>query len=255
MKQTTVLLRSFKRLYLLLFLSFFSVTLRATTYVLAVGVADYQNLGYDGDLRYTENDIDAISNCYRRKGAKVKVLKGSRANSRNVINAMYEFFSQTSSKDNIILAFSGHGTPEGFCLYDCDGYGRGMLFFDDIKDCFKRSRAKTKVIFADACFSGRIRQGQNYHSHHKLADSNLLLFLSCRSNETSIESSEVRMGYFTKYLVDGLNGKADRNGNGLITAVELFNYVSRNVSRMSDYSQHPVMWGNFDKNCILMKNF
>lgn len=100
------------------------------------------------------------------------------------------------------------------------------------------------MIFADACFSGKMRQGKRQVKEEN-SDSNVMLFLSSRDNETSIERRDMTNGFFTICLKDGLSGKADENRDRKITAKEIFNYVSKNVKKLSRDKQHPVMWGNF----------
>jgi uncharacterized caspase-like protein len=60
-------------------------------------------------------------------------------------------------------------------------------------------------------------------------------------------------GVFTTYLLGGLRGKADVDSNRKITAKELFNYVSKNVSDKTNGKQHPVMWGRFRDDMVVME--
>ena len=78
-----------------------------------------------------------------------------------------------------------------------------------------------------------------------------MLFLSCRSNEKSIETPKMTNGFFTYALQHGLRGGADKNKDRIITAKELFDYVS--VKKESGNRQHPVMWGKFSNNMPVMK--
>ena len=80
-----------------------------------------------------------------------------------------------------------------------------------------------------------------------------MLFLSSRSDETSIERRDMQNGFFTTYLQKGLRGAADVNKDRIITARELFNYVQKNVVSISNDRQHPVMWGKFSDNMPVMK--
>lgn len=80
-----------------------------------------------------------------------------------------------------------------------------------------------------------------------------MLFLSSRGNETSIERRDMKNGFFTSCLQKGLRGGADVNRDRVITAKELFSYVSRNVKLLSNDKQHPVMWGKFSDNMVVMK--
>ena len=117
------------------------------------------------------------------------------------------------------------------------------------------SKCKNKMIFADACFSGKIRtEGTSSQSSVSSAKkANVMLFLSSRSNETSLESVGLTIGFFTTYLQKGLRGGADANRDRIITAKELYNYVHTGVSRATRNRQHPVMWGNFPDNMPVMK--
>ena len=110
------------------------------------------------------------------------------------------------------------------------------------------------MIFADACYSGTIRTNDNiYRSEVSAAKkANVMLFLSSRSNETSIERRDMKNGFFTTYLQKGLRGGADVNNDKIITAKELFNYVHANVADLSNGRQHPVMWGKFSDDMPVM---
>ena len=57
---------------------------------------------------------------------------------------------------------------------------------------------------------------------------------------------------FTAYLERGLRGGADTNRDRSITAIELFDFVSKGVAKDSSQKQHPVMWGNFDNNMSIL---
>ena len=110
------------------------------------------------------------------------------------------------------------------------------------------SRSRNKMIFADACYSGAIRQsGSRTAKDYGMAGSNIVLFLSCRTNETSIERKGMTNGLFTHALQHALRGGADVNKDRTITAQELFTYVSTEVKKQSKNKQHPVMWGKFSK--------
>ena len=79
-----------------------------------------------------------------------------------------------------------------------------------------------------------------------------MLFLSSRSNESSLEIPSMKNGFFTTYLQRGLRGNADANRDRTITAKELFDFVSTNVIKISKEKQHPVMWGKFSDDMPVM---
>ena len=117
------------------------------------------------------------------------------------------------------------------------------------------SKSRNKMIFADACRSGGLRE-KRVSSDLLSEDSskaNVMLLLSSRTNENSIERSDMQNGFFTEFLKRGLSGKADFNRDRVITAKELFEYVHKGVIDISDGKQHPVMWGNFNDQMPVIK--
>ena len=105
------------------------------------------------------------------------------------------------------------------------------------------------MIFADACFAGDIRE----HKAPKAGqEKDVMLFLSSRDNEVSIETPRMKNGFFTACLVRCLKGGADVNHDRIITAKELYSAVSEGVIKLSKDKQHPVMWGHFDDNMPVM---
>jgi uncharacterized caspase-like protein len=63
-------------------------------------------------------------------------------------------------------------------------------------------------------------------------------------------------GLFTYYLLEGLKGAADADGDRLVTVQELYAYVERQVvqrSRAVGASQHPIMKGELQGPLPLVK--
>ena len=58
-------------------------------------------------------------------------------------------------------------------------------------------------------------------------------------SEVSIEDPAWGHGAFTKALLDGLDGPADYDQDGVITLKELDLYVTRNVKKLTNGSQRP----------------
>lgn len=225
-----------------------SLMAEAKIYLVSVGISDYP--GTENDLRLPHNDAATIQWLYREnKQASTMLLINDKATVANVKSAMQTMFSQATENDIVVLFFSGHGVKGGFACYD------GFLKYSDVKSAMSYSQSKNKMIFADACFSGAMRNsGSGTTSDYTdLKNSNLMLFLSCRTNEISIENKNMTNGFFTYALQHGLRGGADANRDRKITAKELFTYVSKKVKEKSRDKQHPVMWGKFPDNMTIMK--
>lgn len=225
---------------------------QSSIYLISVGISDYKCIDA---LRLPQYDASAMANLYSKKNAtKVYLLLNEKATKSKVLKLMETIFAQAKSNDMILFYFSGHGFSEGFCMYDTDCPGGGYITFNDLKKIYSKSKAKRKIIFADACFSGAFRtKPQNKQSVSAFKDKNIMLFLSSRTDESSLERSDMKNGYFTNFLLKALAGEADSNKDKVVTSQELFSYVSKKVAEISKDRQHPVMWGNFSNHFIVMK--
>lgn len=219
----------------------------AKTYLVSVGVSDYP--GTSHDLNLPVSDAKTIQYVYsKNSNAESVLVTNSDATRNNVLAKMRSTFSKANDNDIIVLFFSGHGSSVGaFCAYD------GDIQYSEIRQIMAASKAKTKIIFADACFAGKMRQGRKNSNNQSFNKFNIMLFLSSRSNETSLERRNMKNGIFTTCLQKALRGGADANRDRKITAKELFLYVSKYVKQLSNDRQHPVMWGKFDDNMVIMK--
>lgn len=222
---------------------------KAETYVVAVGIAKYK---YISGLALPENDAKTMANLYKHKTKKAVTLTGHSATRSNILKALSVQFHRAKKGDMVVFFFSGHGYEGGFCPYDIRENFQNALSYQDIYSVFRKSKATRKVIFADACMSGGLRRRRinNHHLYQKKSD--VVMFLSSRTKEYSMESRKMRNGYFTAFLEKGLRGAADFDRNKIITAKEIFRYVSKGVRNVTENKQHPVMWGNFRDNFVMM---
>ena len=244
------------------------------SYALVVGISDYQHLpSPDGeraevgrlrDLRFAQRDADSI---YRilisnRGGAfkveNVRLLLGSDATQSNLRDSLQNWLPQKSEgAERVLIYFSGHGLVSGGQTYllpwDGDprnlrrsGYSTqelGEIFRDDI-------HAKHKVLITDACHSGRANEAlaennakssvQINRDLQNVAGTHFSLAAS-RGDEESRESEEIGGGHgvFTYYLKQALEGQADRNKDGFVSAGEVALYVRKLVSEWTVDAQHP----------------
>lgn len=222
----------------------------ARTYIVSVGINDYSRFPEKiPNLILPVNDATDVSNLFSLNSTDKCLLTNANATRNKVLTAMRKEYSMAGKDDTVIFFFSGHGYPGGFCLYD------GFLTYADIRKLLSNVKAKKKIIMADACNSGAIRidAGQSAGVTNSAKKSDVMMFLASRTNEYSIENRKMRNGYFTYYLLRGLKGGADANRDKVVTAKELYNYVSTTVARSTRDKQHPVMWGNFPENMPVVR--
>lgn len=218
-----------------------AIGVSAKTYIVACGISDYP--GTDSDLPNPANDARSVAWLFQKnKEGNVagELLINSNATTQNIISAMRRVFSKARPDDTVLFFFSGHGSRGTFVAYD------GKIPYGTLSQILASSAARNKMIIADACYAGKFREQGGAADLARVAQNgSVMLFLSSRGNEESIDSPDLKNGLFTAYLMRALRGRADRNRNRVITARELFEYVSEGVTKMSRNRQHPVMWGNF----------
>ena len=202
---------------------------QAKIYLVAVGISDYP--GVANDLTLPANDAKTIAWLYSQNShVKYSLLLNSDATKDRIVKAMSKLYSEATANDIVVFFFSGHGYPGGFVAHDA------MLDYQVIR----------KAMASTNC-----RNSQNSRASAKKA--NVMLFLSSRSNEVSIERRDMKNGFFTTYLVQGLRGGADANRDRTITAKERFTSVHSGVIKLSRNMQHPVMWGKFSNDMPVIK--
>lgn len=220
-------------------------------YVVSIGIADYRDPQMN-DLRWTEADVASFNKVMRKHTNEVYTLVGRNATHANTLVTIQNVFAKTSPKDAVILFFSGHGYPGGFCCYDM-GKNTGGLSYVEIASLFRQCKAKCKMIFADACFSGGLRKGKKQStSPDAIRNGDVMFFLSSRTNEMSQEMVGGPNGQFTRFLVRGLGGGADVNRDKIVTAKELYDFVHEGVTKATANKQHPVMWGRFNNTMTIL---
>jgi hypothetical protein len=221
-------------------------------FTVVVGVSDYE--GTLADLNYSDDDAELflrhLNKAFPSELANGKsiLLLNQNATYNNIVNALQQVFSQSTENDFIIFYFSGHGSPGYFCPTD---YTSNKVSHDLVKEYFKKSKAKYRLCIADACFSGSIGSNQsnnNYENTQNLRDQRLAVIMSSKPSQTSAETTQLKQGLFSYYLLRGLRGSADLNNDTYVTMGELFIYTKNIVSQKSNGSQIPVVYGvNLDR--------
>jgi len=228
-------------------------------YALVVGVANYDHMP---SLKYTDDDAYQMYAFLRSPegGAipkeNIKVLVDDIATRKNILSSMDNLFSHADENDVIMLYMSGHGLKGSFIPSDFDGYNN-QISYKSIAQLLEKSKAKHKICIADACHSGSLvnRKDADYapsiNAYYQLMDAlpsgGTALFLSSAANETSLEYSGLRQGVFSHFLIEGLSGKADFDGNKIITITELYQFVSNGVQEYTGKKQTPILTGNYNK--------
>jgi uncharacterized caspase-like protein len=87
----------------------------------------------------------------------------------------------------------------------------------------------------------------NYYSAWGNSSGGMVLMMSSKAEETSIEYRGLRQGVFSYYLIKGMKGEANTNYDKIVTITELYDYVKKNVQTYTSYKQTPVINGKYDR--------
>ncbi len=231
-------------------------------WALITGVAAYRHMPA---LRYTDDDAYRIFAFLRspQGGAipeeQINILIDEDATKESILESMRETFSKAGENDLVIMYFSGHGLKGSFLPIDYDGYNNKLLH-QEINNILEKSKAKFKLLIADACHSGSLFASKGSETESYLVDfyrslaktdPGTALIMSSKSNETSLESTGLRQGVFTHFLIRGLKGEADTNDDWQVTIEELYQYIYFKVRDYTNYRQSPMIQGDYDKNMVV----
>lgn len=229
-------------------------SLRSEVYAVVVGVNDYR--GAATRLRSAVSDARNVYNFFRQAApqGKIVLLTDNEATKERILATMREVFTKAGPDDLVLFFFSGHGLPGYFCPTDVGSLGQRVLAHSEIRDLFKTSRAQLKLCLADACYSGSI-QPKNTAATSPKSNSSVVVLMSSRPTETSIEANTAvgGTGLFTKYLVQGMRGAADKNNDRAITLAELYRYMRQGIRQASNNQQTPVLYGNVSSSKVLIR--
>jgi len=250
------------------------IELRRNVWALVVGINEYQNVR---NLKYAVNDAQAFYSLLVKQNQipkeNVILLTDQQASLRNLRRALGTQLKKRAGKeDMVIIFFAGHGaTEKDASSPDGDGLEKYLLPVDaelediytsaipmrEISHIFRRIKSERIIFIADACYSGAsggrtvnvsgIRSSLSEAFLDRVASGKgTIIITASGANEVSMESEEFKHGIFSYFLLEGLKGKADFDGDGLVTIDELYPYVSDNVARASGQEQHPVKKGTVE---------
>lgn len=230
-------------------------------YAVVVGVSQYTAMP---SLKYTDDDAHLFNSFLRSPegggldDSQIALLIDEAATRENILRTMRQFFLKADDNDVVLFYFSGHGLEGCFLPSDFDGYNN-KLRHEEIKNILMQSKAKHKLCIADACHSGTLNYGlaakgpapvsmAKYYQAFEESDGGVALLMSSKGEELSLEDHGLRQGVFTYYLLRGLKGGANANGDQIVTIRELYRYVYSKVREYTANVQTPILTGAFDDN-------
>jgi peptidoglycan/xylan/chitin deacetylase (PgdA/CDA1 family)/uncharacterized caspase-like protein len=219
-----------------------------------IGIDDYANWQ---KLSYATHDAqgmkDLLLQKYNFKPDHIFTLFDSQATRQNVLSLLGDKLANpdlVQHDDRVLIFFAGHGAtrklasgrdlgyiiPVDADLSNFEGSAISMTNFQDISEAIP---AKHVLFLMDSCYSGlALTRGgtalssQNYLNEMSKREARQM-FTAGGADQQVADNGPNGHSIFTWTLLQGLDGRADLNGDGIITATELAAYVAPAVSALS----------------------
>ncbi len=238
------------------------------TFALLVGVSQYAKLPNDLWLQYPDADVRAFAAFLAspRGGNVAPDAVVSLVNERATTSAVRSAFDmllkdRAGREDTVYILVAAHGTVDGsgayILTYDSDpaNLAATALPMGELRALVEREvgRAGRVILFADVCRAAAIA-GQKTTALGGLVEKigeipgEMLGLMAARPKELSSEGPEFGGGHgaFTYSVLEGLQGAADSDHDGFVTAGELIDFVTTGVPKLTGGRQHPRDFGNMD---------
>ena len=205
-------------------------------FVLAVGVSNLSErvYGRGGDnlvgARDARDQFDLLKGMEGSMFHKVdgRLLQNSDATQEHFRSAFKEIEDQARPNLTVFVNLNDHGgidrlTGEWiFCAYD------GVIYAHEFRDFATRvaSKGALVIFIIEACHSGALT----------IDVDNVVILASSCADQNSWDGSPMLLhdhSLFCRALFEALSGKADTNGDGIVTLAEVMEYLKKRIPELT----------------------
>jgi uncharacterized caspase-like protein len=244
-------------------------------WALVVGIGHFTDTKIP-QLNYTGADATAFATALKDPAIggfpadNVHILTDDQATTKNIKEELNWIARHAQPNDLVVIYVATHGTPRTtdtagganyLITYDTEVYNGGTIDEDalyataypmvELADAVSsRMKALRTAVFLDTCYSGGATGSQPSAALANTAPSGAMLshmsdgtgrivMAASEVNEESLESSQLKHGYFTYFLLQAL-----KNGKGQTPLSQVYDSVAKQVSQSvssQGMHQHPVM--------------
>jgi uncharacterized caspase-like protein len=265
---------------------------RSKKYALLIAVDRYEKRSLLPSLPFPRRDVEDLARLFVEAGydrddvtvmTKERGLENSdlTPTAEHIRNQLGLLLDQLKPGDSVIVGLAGHGAlmvappyddPKGeprprsfFCPMDANLARKALekfVSFDELYAGLAASKATTKLLMVDACRNELLANPQGRPGGIAMPppppppDSVAALF-SCSEKEVSWEDADLGGGHgvFFHYVIEGLKGQADVDGDRKVSLLELTEYAQKTVSafvrRKHAVSQLPRLRGDISPVALL----
>lgn len=193
----------------------------------------------------------------------VRLLLDEQATVKEITTGLREFLRKAGENDFVVFFFAGHGAPDPDHLtdlyllaHDTDPKniaGSGLLM-RHVQDAIRDIPARDVLVLSDACHSAGIGTppglrslstnaiNQAFLEKTRHASGGLAILTASEAAQVSFENPRWnKHGVFTYFVLEGLRGAADTDGDGIVALGELIEFVRDSVRKETRYQQIPAI--------------
>lgn len=226
-------------------------------YAVVIGINEYENPSIS--LKYAVADANLFAKTIQSNTTQlfgkvnVKLLTTKAQTTKENITNELKKLQDISPNDLFIFFVASHGMVEDAKYHmitsnvgalSTRGIKKEAIMQDDLKDMIANIPTSKKVIILDTCNSGALGKTLEVALLTRgLNETTAMKVLSRAVGSTIISASsstqEALEGYkghglLTYVLSEGLNGKADLDGDGFVKTLEIANYVEDTVPQIAE---------------------
>jgi hypothetical protein len=220
---------------------------RPKMFVLAVGINAYKDRNFR--LSCSVNDASEVAKTLGERSqplydVQTRLLTNDRATRLGIVNGLQWLKENVRPADVVVVFFSGHGEQDGGHFYllphdvEVRNLGTTAISGEELQRRLGDLPGPV-LLLLDACHSGGIGRGAE-NITRALADDDCGVVVLCAALGSEKAGEIDGHGFFSRALVEGLEGKGPRNRrDGCVYLHHLEQYVIDRVGELSQDRQHP----------------
>jgi uncharacterized caspase-like protein len=216
----------------------------SASHAVVIGIDSYQHVR---PLTGAVRDAKSVAAVLTKRGFAVTTLL-DRQSTRAAISELLadQLPNKLGEQDRVLVYFAGHGVSTGQGDHrmgylvpiegDRDRLRSTGISMSELQQWLAGYPAKHVLFAADACYSGLALStrslGISAVTSGYLRDitSRNVRFTLVAGRDDQVAYEHGNQGVFTRFFIEGLEGRADHNHDGLITTDELASFVKPQVS-------------------------
>jgi hypothetical protein len=218
---------------------------------LLVGVTGFEKMSL---LPYVDKDVEKMDKALQQYGFQTTKLVGKITRDQ-LIEGLERSLTGLEINDRVIIYFSTHGFQDkqvktrGYVApYDCDPDLPGLhcLELESLERRIERAlttKVKHLLVILDTCSSGLgvVAKSPEYQELTIATEPGAHMITAGMGEQKAEMDNVEQISTFTRFLAEGLAGKADYTKDGVVSLTELLLYVRYQVAQKTNGSQTPMI--------------